>query len=241
MQPYLLLDAGGTLLFPDHRIIRRAILQHGYDVAEERLKRLMTEFIRQYDEVLKSGTDVAHMSSFVQVVLEQAGVEQQQIPLIVRQLQLMDAENGLWIYTYPWVRETLARLSAQGYHMSVISNADGRVQTQLQYVGLASYFEDIFDSHVVGYAKPDPRLFEYALTKLRLQPAQCLYVGDVYFIDVLGANKAGIAAIHLDPYGLYEGWAGCHIPTIAALPDLLAAGDLDLQSEVFFPLREHRH
>ncbi|MBC7261610.1 MAG: hypothetical protein H5T63_06320, partial [Chloroflexi bacterium] len=54
MQPYLLLDAGWTVLFPDYRIIRQIIQQNGYDIPEERLERLMAEFIRDYDERLKN-------------------------------------------------------------------------------------------------------------------------------------------------------------------------------------------
>jgi len=237
LQPYLLLDAGGTLVFPDCPLLRQVMLQHGCGISEERLRRMMAEGIRQYDEVLKSDKDGSNVPGFLQWIVEQVGIEQQHKGVVLKQLRLIDAERGIWAYTRPWVREALARLSAQGYRMSVISNADGRVREQLEYLRLADHFEEIFDSHAVGYAKPDSRLFEHALTKLELPPAECLYVGDVYFIDVLGANRVGIAAVHLDPYGLYGGWEGCHIPTIAELPDFLASGDLNLQSEVFFPLR----
>jgi putative hydrolase of the HAD superfamily len=100
---------------------------------------------------------------------------------------------------------------------------------------LRRYFDKVFDSHLVGYAKPDVRLFQHALAALGLRPAECLFVGDVYYVDVLGANRAGIAAIHLDPYGLYGGWAGYRVPNIAALPDLMAQHP-DLTEEGFFPL-----
>ena len=69
-----------------------------------------------------------------------------------------------------------------------------------------------------------------------LQPSECLYVGDLYYVDVLGANRAGMAAIHLDPFGLYSDIPGVHIPSVAALPEFLARG-LDLQGGQFFPLR----
>ena len=235
MQPYLLLDAGGTVLFPDHQTIGQVIHEHGYHVPEERLKRSMGEFIRQYDERLRS--DGQTQFGFYEWVLEQAGVEQTRIPLIVKQLDLMDAERCLWTYSYPWAHEALTRLIAQGYRMSIISNADGRVEMELGKAGLAGSFEKIFDSHIVGYAKPDVRLFQHAMTTLGLQPEQCLYVGDVYYVDVLGTNRSGIAAVHLDPYGLYDGWAGYHIPNVAALPDFLAQG-LELRDERFFPLRQ---
>lgn len=237
MEPYLLLDAGRTLLFPDHGVIRQVALQYGYGIPEERLRHVSAQLIRNYDELLKKGRDTWNMPTFFESLLERAGVDQQHGPPIARQLEVKHAENSLWAFTYPWVREALARLAAQGYRMSVISNADGRVGQGMTELGLTHHFEAIFDSHVVGYAKPDLRLFEHAMSELGLEPAECLYVGDVYFIDVLGANRAGIAAIHLDPYGLYDGWPGVHIPSIAALPDFLAR-DLDLRSEKFFPLHQ---
>ena len=233
MHPYLLLDAGGTVLFPNQRVVREIILGNGYDIPEEQLQLWMTRFIRYLDELLQS--DGQQHVGFFEWVLEHAGVDGQHIPTLTEQLRQADEQNSLWDVTYPWVHETLARLTAAGYRISIISNATGRVERGLVDAGLRRYFEKVFDSHYVGYSKPDVRLFQHALIALGLQPAECLFVGDVYYVDVLGANRAGIAGIHLDPYGLYEGWAGYRIPNIGALPDFLAEHP-DLTEKGFFPL-----
>ncbi len=233
MHPYLLLDAGGTVLFPNQRRIHEIILETGYDIPEEKLQFCMTRFIRHLDELLRS--DGQPHLDFFQWVLEQAGVDPQHIPALTMRLEQADAQNSLWQLSYPWVRETLARLTTQGYCISVISNADGRVEMELGKAGLLPYFQKVFDSHLVGYAKPDVRLFQHALTTLGLRPAECLFVGDLFYVDVLGANRAGMAAIHLDPDGLYAGWAGYRIPNIAALPGFLAQHQ-DLTEKGFFPL-----
>ena len=236
MQPYLLLDAGGTILFPDFALVRRLLLPHGVDADEERIRRVATEWTWRLDESLEHQTDKSSLLGFLQDVLARVGAPQQSIPALVTQLQSMDAEKSLWTSTFPWVRRALERLRHQGFRISVISNADGRVRQQLEELGLIQYVEEVFDSHIVGYEKPDARLFQHALNTLGLQRAQCLYVGDVYHIDVLGANRAGIAAVHLDACELYRNWPGCHIRDIAALPDLLTSSGLDLSSELFFPL-----
>jgi len=237
LQPYLLLDAGGTIVFPDFALFREVILTQGVDVEEERLKRIATEWIRRLDELLRQRQDPSGLTDILQDVLERAGVPQASVPALRAQLEEMDRRQSLWSATYPWVRGALDRLSAAGLRASVISNADGRVSQQLDALDYLRYFEQVFDSRVVGYEKPDVRLFQHALQALGLRPEQCLFVGDVYYIDVLGANRAGIAAVHLDPYGLYADWEGCRIPSIAALPDLLADPQLDLRSDRFFPLR----
>ncbi len=237
MHPYLLLDAGGTLLFPDFHVIHDILATQGYEIPEARLKRTATDYIRWYDERLQAGNNDEAWPQFLRWILERAGVGSEHVASLAQRLYQKDLERSLWGYTYPWVHEALAALCAAGYRMSVISNADGRVQKELESSGLAAYLERVFDSHVVGYAKPDVRLFEHALAALALDPAECLYVGDVFFIDVLGANRAGIAAVHLDPYNLYTGWEGCHIRDIGALPGFLATPGLDLRSDLFFPLR----
>ena len=233
MHPYLLLDAGGTVLFPNRRLVHQIILENGYDIPEEQLQLWMMRFIRYLDELFK--TDGQQHVGFLEWVLEHAGVDPQHIPALTAQLKQADEQNSLWDITYPWVHETLARLTAEGYHISIISNATGRVERGLVDAGLRRYFDRVFDSHLVGYSKPDVRLFQHALIALGLQPAECLFVGDLYYVDVLGANRTGIAAVHLDPYGLYDGWAGYRIPNIAALPQFMAEHQ-DLTDKGFFPL-----
>jgi FMN phosphatase YigB (HAD superfamily) len=62
-------------------------------------------------------------------------------------------------------------------------------------------------------------------------------VGDLYYVDVLGANRAGMAAVHIDRFDRYAGLPGCHIHSVLALPELLDQ-DPDWSEERFFPLRD---
>ena len=233
MHPYLLLDAGGTVLFPNQRRIHDIILEHGYDIPEEKLRLCMARFIRDLDELLRS--DGQPHVDFYESVLEQAGVPRQDVPAVAARLEQADTQNSLWDLTFPWVHQTLAGLTTQGYRISIISNADGRVEMELSKAGLRPYLQKVFDSKLVGYTKPDVRLFQHALDTLGLRPEECLFVGDLFYVDVLGANRAGMAAVHLDLDGLYAGWTGHRIPSIAALPGFLAQHP-DLTEKGFFPL-----
>jgi putative hydrolase of the HAD superfamily len=234
LTPYLLLDVGGTMMFPNPNVMREVILDFGADVPAEYLDLLMARYVRQLDEQLMSGAPGTFR--FFEWVLERAGVGVQRIPEAASRLRDKDLESSLWNVTYPWVHQALEDLQKAGYSMSVISNADGRVEQELTKAGLRSFFEKVYDSHVVGFTKPDVRLFQHALQELGLEPEACLYVGDFYRIDVLGANQAGIAAVHLDPYGLYADCPGCRIPNVASLPSLLSAG-IDLRDPLYHPLR----
>jgi putative hydrolase of the HAD superfamily len=84
-----------------------------------------------------------------------------------------------------------------------VSNADGTVGRLLAGAGLAGHLEFIVDSGAVGIEKPDPRIFALALERAGVPPADALYVGDLYPVDVVGARRAGIEPVLLDPLGRY--------------------------------------
>jgi putative hydrolase of the HAD superfamily len=99
----------------------------------------------------------------------------------------------------------------------VVSNSDGRVAEALEAAGLRGYFDVVVDSALVGVEKPDPAIFRAALEVLEVPPAEALYLGDLYDVDVLGAKAAGIPAVLLVPPGAPRP-AGC--ATVGSLQEL---------------------
>jgi HAD superfamily hydrolase (TIGR01549 family) len=104
----------------------------------------------------------------------------------------------------PGTREALERLKSQGFKLAVVSNADGNVEKDAKDFRLAPFFDAIVDSHVVGVAKPDPRIFQIALERLGVTPEQARYAGDIYSIDMVGARAAGIEAALIDQHDRYH-------------------------------------
>jgi putative hydrolase of the HAD superfamily len=96
---------------------------------------------------------------------------------------------------YPDVLPALSTLRAAGYRIGVVSNWTATLELTLAQVGLAEQFDIVACSAVVGAMKPDPRIFQYALGALDLEPPSALYVGDHYEVDVLGARNAGMEAV----------------------------------------------
>jgi putative hydrolase of the HAD superfamily len=99
---------------------------------------------------------------------------------------------------YPEVTETLASLKERGLILDVISNFDSRLVKILDGLGAASLFEHIFVSSRVGYAKPDPQIFQAALDWHALKPNHALHVGDSETNDLQGANQAGLRGVLVD-------------------------------------------
>src|SRR5262249_40231551 len=65
-------------------------------------------------------------------------------------------------------------------------------------LGLDRWFPAQVLSCDVGACKPDAALFEAALGRLDVAPAEAVMVGDLWHSDVLGALRAGLRAIWID-------------------------------------------
>jgi putative hydrolase of the HAD superfamily len=115
------------------------------------------------------------------------------------------------------------RLAHPGVALGILSN-NPRASDAIERQGLAGYFET-----VVGLSpdegKPRREAFEAGCAALGVEPARCMYVGDSYDNDVLGAAAAGLLSVWLDREAFdYPIPAGAHrITTLAQLVDLIEA------------------
>jgi putative hydrolase of the HAD superfamily len=87
------------------------------------------------------------------------------------------------------------------YQLHIITNGFEIVQhNKIKNSGLSSYFENVFTAEKVGYKKPNPIIFEYALDHTRVNAQNSLMIGDSLEADVLGAMKIGMQAIHFNSH-----------------------------------------
>ena len=123
----------------------------------------------------------------------------QQMPLFLAEMQRGISRKRL--VAFPQVQEILGQLKAR-YPMAVVSDAQSPwAVPELRAVCLAEYFAPIIISGDYGYRKPDPRLFQAALTELQVCPEEAIFVGNDRFRDVLGARQAGMKTILFCPRG----------------------------------------
>jgi putative hydrolase of the HAD superfamily len=99
----------------------------------------------------------------------------------------------------------LDQLKNNGVVMGVVSNWDSRLPEILKNTGLASYFDFILASTVVGSAKPDAGIFQEALKRACVPPEQACHIGDEPATDIEGARNVGIAPILIDRKGHHNG------------------------------------
>ena len=101
------------------------------------------------------------------------------------------------------VRSALAQLKQAGYIMAVLSNRDKSFAELLQTHKISEYFDFCVAAGEVNAYKPDPGLFEHALQRANVTAQQAIYVGDNYFADVVGARRAGLTPVLVDPLGIF--------------------------------------
>lgn len=97
----------------------------------------------------------------------------------------------------PGAHELLTELASR-YRIAALSNSNILHWTRNDVViGVQSYFERAFSSHELGMRKPDPRIFQHALTELGVAPADVVFVDDNQ-ANVDAASALGIAAYRVE-------------------------------------------
>ena len=222
----VLLDAGNTLVFVDSRRVVPVLLEAGADEAEalyyeaERDARMALSIARGQGV---TGHEDQFWRDYVGTIVRRVGVPEARMVEVSETLRRMHHEDHLWTHVQEGTVEAIVRMREMRYRLGVVSNADGRVEALLQRLGLAELVDFVIDSHVVGVSKPDPGIFQMGAERLGLEPEECLYVGDLYAIDILGARAAGLQPLLLDPFGRLAHWDDVErIASVAELPEWLA-------------------
>lgn len=217
----VLLDAGGVLLDLDFAFLSRVIGDRNAD--ETRLARIEAGARFEVDRTRRAGAPASDWRDFFHLVLGRAGVAAADHDAIVDTLWEAHQRVGLWTVPAPGGRETVAALSANGFRLAVVSNAEGQVARDLDAAGYGGRFETVVDSHRVGVRKPDPGIFRIALERLGVDARRAVHVGDMPEIDVKGARAAGITPILVDRHDFYADADVARVRALGELPALLAA------------------
>jgi putative hydrolase of the HAD superfamily len=220
----LSLDVGNTLISIDFDHLAEGLAAFGLTASADALRRaeaaarprLSNHFARPPAAgspepfVVYLGAILAHLPGADRHDEERAA------DVVARAVPVIRGERAsrLWRTVMPRVPEALARFRELGLSLVVVSNSDGTVEQSLVDAGLRSYFDAVIDSAVVGYEKPDPRIFMRALELVGARAERTLHIGDLYDADVVGAWRAGLHALLLDPFG---DWGAIDCDSVADL------------------------
>lgn len=94
----------------------------------------------------------------------------------------------------------LKQLRNSGYRVAAISNMPMPGSEMADAIGLTGHVEFAITSGDVGAEKPDPRIFNAALEKAKVDPGWAVMVGDSISADLRAAEAVGITAVLIDRY-----------------------------------------
>jgi HAD superfamily hydrolase (TIGR01549 family) len=122
------------------------------------------------------------------------------------------------------VNPCLKKLNQTDLKMGVVSNIDSAQELQkgLSDLNITSYFGALVASGEVGFAKPHPEIFRIAGHELHLPTASLVHIGDLYAVDVIGAQSAGVTGILIDREDKLPNVECPRIRSLEELPTLVA-------------------
>ena len=200
---FLWFDIGYTLLYNLREPTYQQVLREfGAEVSEQDLSqafhRVDKIFMREYPGVL--GKDPRTYSPWYLGVLNyRLGLRLDLCRVFSRWRELQDAADDYW-RAFDFAPAVLERLDRKGFRLGVISNWDPSARCTLTRQGLADRFEHIIISSEVGIEKPDERIFRLALEKAGVSASECLYIGDNYYDDAIGAMKVGMPSLIINRF-----------------------------------------
>ncbi len=203
----VILDVGGVFLLPQHGPVLDALARLSVPSDLARVDRAHYAGMAALDA---AGPDMALWGD----AYRRAYVEALGVPEERRRAALDEVfrEGSPWTRVRSDCVDALRALAQLAIPIAIVSNADGTVGAQLQALGVCQVGPGpgvevvaVIDSGAVGVAKPDPRIFEFALGAIGVRADRTVYVGDSVRIDVEGARAAGIRPLHFDPYRLCGG------------------------------------
>jgi putative hydrolase of the HAD superfamily len=229
MTTHLLFDFFGTLAkYSESRTGQgyertfRLLQDAGSQLGYEQFLSLWTEVAAQFDEVAESSHREFSMVELGNAFLGRVVISP--TDALVREfVKTYLSEWNKGVVYLPEVPKLIGRLSRR-FKLAVITNTHDPklVPEHLERMGISRFFGKVITSVEFGIRKPSPEIFQHALSVLDASPDQCVYVGDSYVADYLGARAAGVRAVLIDPLSKTPVPNADRLESIAAIEKVLS-------------------
>jgi len=95
----------------------------------------------------------------------------------------------------PGARQLLEHLHRHVPVVVVTNNEVAEQEEKVRFLGIGPLLDGLVVSEAVGVGKPDPRIFEVAVSAANVPASETTMLGDSWTSDVLGARAAGIRPV----------------------------------------------
>lgn len=199
------LDIGDTVMRPNpswEHVYAIAFEEYGIKVEVEALYTALRRAYHHGGFGFEAGFEPTEETSFARTMqidsaaLEDLGFD----PMpesFYRRLSELFMVTANW-HVFPDAKPALAALRSRGLVVGAVSNWVWQLPELLHALDLVSHFDFIAASSRVGFEKPHPEIFRWALEQARVDPGEAIHVGDHLDADVAGARGVGIYPVLID-------------------------------------------
>ena len=185
------IDAFGTLVELENPVGRLRAALAERDVNRDE-KSVATAFAAEVEYYLVHKSEGRDAASLADLRTRCAGVFVDGVAPDLNAEEFAPAFVGALVFRpLDGVLDALRRLRRAGLELACVSNWDVGIGEQLERAGVGTYLSAVVSSAETGAEKPDPRVFEEALARLRIQPQRALHLGDDE-ADRAGAEAAAM-------------------------------------------------
>lgn len=219
----ILFDVGGTLVegaMPWYDLYQEALVRTARPMPARDMMRCYESAIDRMvaDKQMMTSAEAVKLPRLSHYLADELGLSEGRLQVAVDEV-LFDHPEARHLVCAAGARETLEVLRARGYRLGVMSNWSADLPLVLSRLELRHYFEAVFASESLGYAKPHAAAFLVPLDRLGLTPGESAYVGDLYHVDIVGSREVGMTPVLRDPLGLE---LHDDVITVARVAELLA-------------------
>jgi putative hydrolase of the HAD superfamily len=217
------LDAGGVFTLPPLEPLLSMFETLGIETGADRLARAHYAGMAAFD----LGHAVDDGPLYIAGLAREMGLPENRLSAEIDMIRSGMAGKG-WTVLIPGAVDGLRTIARTGRRLAIVSNSDGTVEQRLREWGVCQVgpgegveVDIVVDSAAVGVAKPDPAIFDFALSATGASPVDTVHVGDSVRMDVGGARAAGIRPLHLDPFGFCSAADHEHVRSLEEVAGLV--------------------
>jgi REG-2-like HAD superfamily hydrolase len=227
------LDIGETVMRPNpswEHVYALAFEEFGVRVSVDDLYAALRQAYRHGGWGLDEGFEPTEETSFRRTVeIDAAAIAElglEPMPeAFYRRLSELFLVTSHW-HIFPDAYPALTALKARGLIVAAVSNWVWNLPELLHALDLVRHFDFIAASARIGFEKPHPRIFEWALERAGVPPSSVIHVGDHVGADVEGARRVGISGVLIDRSGAVpRDEVPDGVPVIRSLDELLPIVD----------------
>ena len=196
-------DFDGTLIHPNRSSfcsLKEALLQLHYEISDEQITAVLCSVL-SWNNWERSYEDATgdrwwnHLFDALVPFYERNGITD------YKKVDSLFKENVTSFRWYSLFKDTemvLRYCMDKGWRNYIVSNNYPELPQAIEMLGLAPYFEGYVISSLIGYEKPHPAIFHYAL-EASGHPEASYMIGDNPVADIQGARSVGLKTIFIHP------------------------------------------